>query len=43
MSAKPPKGHRATLSLLKHLVKVPKAELDALETKKAKQAKRKKK
>ncbi len=33
---KPPKGHRATVSLLKKLVKVPKAEID-------KQAKRKKK
>lgn len=36
MTSKPPKGHRATVSLLKKIVKVPKADVDKV-------AKRKKK
>ena len=43
MPKKPPQGVKATTALLRKLVKVPKPELDALEAKKATQAKRKKK
>lgn len=40
MAKKPPKGVRATTALLKKLVQVPKAEVDALEAKKAKRKKK---
>lgn len=37
---KPPKGVRETTALIRKLVKVPKAEVDALESKKAKRKKK---
>ena len=40
MSKKKPKGVRATTVLLRKLVKVPKAEVEALEAKKAKRKKK---